>query len=180
MQGIRMTKMEGSLTNMLFILAGTITIFYMIFYRAVGNKYDEIIQQISNIPRVLGKLWEWILVGERETKGYSNAGFLPWLAKERSWNYEYENIVGITFASNFCRLYVFQFQHRLARASFILRWQQGAGWPKSPALSGWRKSPANQCPIRKGGPKLYPLYLPCLVNWFWRKEGEKIKRKATN
>ena len=53
-----MTKIEGLLTNKLFIVAGFITIFYLVYCRAVGNKYYEIIQQVSNIPRVLGKLWE--------------------------------------------------------------------------------------------------------------------------
>ena len=58
MEVIRMTKIEGLLTNKLFILAGFITIFYLVYYRAVGNKYDEIIQQMSNISGVLGKVWK--------------------------------------------------------------------------------------------------------------------------
>ena len=53
-----MRKIEGLLTNKLFILASFITIFHLVYHRAVGNKYDEIIQQISNIPGLLVKLWE--------------------------------------------------------------------------------------------------------------------------
>jgi len=94
-----------------------------------------------------------------------------WQKLERNWNYE--NIIYITSASDSCRLC--QFQLGLAPAGFILLWQQGVDWPKSPAISGWPKSPATEFPTR------IPLYLyhPWLVNWFWTKGGKKIRRKAT-